>query len=68
LKGFRRVRVAAGATQRVCVTLRGKDVAYWNAARQRWDLERGSIELCVGTSSRPDDIALRATLHLHPDG
>jgi beta-glucosidase len=67
LKGFSRVRVAAGATQRVCITLRGKDLAYWNAARQRWDLERGSIELWLGTSSRPSDIALRKTLQIHPE-
>jgi beta-glucosidase len=67
LKGFRRVRVAAGATQRVSITLRGRDLAYWNAARQRWDLERGSIELWIATSSRPSDIALRRTLQVHPD-
>jgi beta-glucosidase len=67
LKGFRRVRVAAGATQRVSITLRGRDLAYWNAARQRWDLERGNIEVWIGTSSRPSDIALRKTLQVHPD-
>jgi len=67
LKGFRRVRVSAGATQRVSITLRGRDVAYWNEARQCWDLERGNIELCIGTSSRPGDIALRQVLQVHPD-
>ncbi|HTV24230.1 MAG TPA: glycoside hydrolase family 3 C-terminal domain-containing protein [Polyangiaceae bacterium] len=67
LKGFRRVHVAAGATQRVSIPLRGRDLAYWNAARQRWDLERGSIELWLGTSSRPRDIVLRKTLQVHPD-
>ena len=67
LKGFRRVRVAAGATQRVSIELRGRDLAYWNAARQRWDLERGNVELCIATSSRPSDIALRKTLQVHPD-
>lgn len=68
LKGFRRVRVAAGEVQRVSMTLRGKDLAYWNVARQRWDLERGEIELCIATSSRASDIALRKTLQLHPAG
>jgi len=67
LKGFRRVQVAAGATQRVSIPLRGRDVAYWNTALRRWDLERGSIELWLGTSSRASDIALRKTLQVQSE-
>jgi beta-glucosidase len=67
LKGFQRVSVAAGATQSVCITLRGRDVAYWSAARKRWALEAGSLEVGVGTSSRASDIALRKTLQVYPE-
>jgi beta-glucosidase len=64
LKGFRRVHVAAGCAERVVIALRGRDLAYWNAARQAWDLETGSIEILIGTSSRETDLRLRKTLHI----
>jgi beta-glucosidase len=67
LKGFRRVHVAAGRTERAVMTLRGRDLAYWNVARHAWDLERGSIELLVGTSSRERDLSLRKTLTIGRD-
>jgi beta-glucosidase len=67
LKAFRRVHVAAGRTERAVMTLRGRDLAYWNVARHAWDLERGSIELLVGTSSRERDLSLRKTLTIGRD-
>jgi beta-glucosidase len=62
LAGFQRVSLAPGEKRRVAIALRGCDVAYWNEADNAWDLERGSLELCVGTSSRLDDLALRCRI------
>ena len=59
LKAFQRVRLAAGEKRRIQQYLRGSDVAYWNAERKAWDLETGSLELCVGTSSRLVDLTQR---------
>jgi beta-glucosidase len=67
LKGFRRVHVPAGRTERAVIVLRGRDLAYWNVARHAWDLERGSIDILVGTSSRERDLCLRKTLTIGRD-
>lgn len=64
LKGFRRVTLAPGERKTVHITLRGADVAYWNAERRAWDLERGELELLVGTSSRSRDLTLRDVVQI----
>jgi beta-glucosidase len=40
----------------------GSDLAYWNVSRHAWDLETGSVELLVGSSSRESDLGLRTSL------
>jgi beta-glucosidase len=64
LKGFRRVHLAPGSAERVVIPLRGRDLAYWNVARGGWDLEAGSIDVLIGTSSREGDLRSKKTLRL----
>jgi len=64
LKGFARVHLEPGERRRVEITLRGSDVAYWNCEKQAWDLETGTLELCVGTSSRAQDLVLSRPLQI----
>lgn len=66
LKGFSRVTVKAGETRTVELPLRGADLAYWNVAQHAWTVERGRVELMVGTSSADADLALRKTIDVAP--
>ncbi|MFL9837351.1 glycoside hydrolase family 3 C-terminal domain-containing protein [Flavobacterium sp. ST-75] len=56
LKAFKRIPLKAGETKTVTLTLRAKDLEYWNTAKQRFELEPEDIELQAGGSS--DAIAL----------
>ncbi|MUV02863.1 beta-glucosidase [Flavobacterium rakeshii] len=56
LKAFKRVPLKAGETKTVTLTVRAKDLEYWNTAKQRFELEPEDIELQIGGSS--DAIAL----------
>ncbi|MGI4830506.1 MAG: glycoside hydrolase family 3 C-terminal domain-containing protein [Janthinobacterium lividum] len=64
LKGFRRVAVPAGQTVPVTLTLHASDLAYWNAAKNDWTLERDKVELRLGAAS--NDIRLRQTIAVQP--
>ena len=56
LRGFQRVRLSAGETRRITLTLRAGSLAFRDAAGRRV-VEDGSIRVMVGSSSR--DIRLR---------
>ncbi len=60
LKGFRRVAVPVGATERVELTLRAADLGYWDVERKAFVGEPGPIEIRVGSSSA--DIRLTKAL------
>jgi beta-glucosidase len=62
LKGFLRVTLEPGETRRVEIPLEGLDLAYWDSDAGDWALESGSLELLVGTSSREQDLPLRARI------
>jgi beta-glucosidase len=62
LRGFQRLAIAAGQTRTVVLPLAGADLAYWDAARQRWTVEPGTVELMVGSSSAAADLRLRKTV------
>ncbi len=62
LCGFRRVRLEPGETKTVSMDLRARDVAYWDADRGCFAVERGQIEVMVGGSSA--SIALRRTISI----
>lgn len=60
LKAFSREALKAGETKKVTLTLRAKDLEYWNEKKQRFELESETLELQIGGSS--DKIALRTSV------
>jgi len=64
LKGFQKVTLDPGQTQRVHFTLTRADLAYWSAAADNWATASGNYHIMVGTSSR--DIAARAAFRILP--
>ncbi|HEX9600033.1 MAG TPA: fibronectin type III-like domain-contianing protein, partial [Mariniflexile sp.] len=51
LKAFQRVSLKAGETKIVALTLKAKNLEYWNVSKQQFELEKGQIELQVGGAS-----------------
>jgi beta-glucosidase len=51
LKGFKRVRIGAGAEQEVKLELKLRDLAYWDAARHAWRVEKEQVRVLAGGSS-----------------
>lgn len=57
LKGFKRLYLDPGSSERVSVALGAGDLSYWDPREDRWRLERGRFEILVGSSA--GDIRLR---------
>jgi beta-glucosidase len=51
LKAFKRIFIKAGETKTVALTLRAKDLEYWNTKNQKFELEKDIIELQAGGAS-----------------
>lgn len=51
LKSFQRVALKAGETKTVALTLKAKNLEYWNTTKQQFELEKGQIEIQVGSAS-----------------
>jgi beta-glucosidase len=64
LRGYRRVRLAAGQTQTVTMAFPASSLAYWDANADRWVSEAEQIRLQVGASSA--DIRLDRTIRIVP--
>ena len=62
LRGFERVEIGAGATQRVSFALRRRDLSFWDVRAQEWALPKGRFTVSVGASSR--DLRLTGSLTL----
>jgi beta-glucosidase len=62
LVGFARVTIPAGQTRRVEIPVRGADLAYWDAGRHAWALERARVELMIGNSSSDAALTLNKTI------
>ena len=62
LVGFARVTIAAGQARRVDIPIRGADLAYWDAGRHAWVLERGRVEFMIGSSSSDAALTLRTPI------
>ena len=60
LKGFRRVTLMPGQTRTVALPLKTETLAYWDTARQRWEVEADQVSLMVGSSSA--DVKLEKTV------
>ena len=58
LKAFKRVTVAPGETEKVTLEFSLDDLRWWNEEAGGWDIERGTLDLMLGSAS--DDIRLTA--------
>jgi len=52
LKGFARVELKPGETQRVTIPLNGRSFAHWDMVTHSWQVVPGNYEIAVGRSSR----------------
>jgi beta-glucosidase len=59
LKGFARVSLQSGETKNVALEIHADDLAWYDTAASCWKVEDAYYEVLVGSSSRPDDLALR---------
>ena len=62
LLGFRRIRLKAGESTVVRLSVRAEELAFWDVTRDRWCLESGVWTLWAGRSSA--DMALTAQLQV----
>ena len=62
LAGFARVELLPGEEKTVFIPLGERSFAVWSRAKNRWVVEEGGYELCVGASCR--DLRLVRTVHV----
>ena len=62
LAAYRKVRIAAGQSERVQLTIPARAASYWDVDAHGWARAKGDVELFVGASS--GDLRLSATLVL----
>jgi beta-glucosidase len=60
LIGFARIALQPGEMKAVKLTLRGEQLSYWDAARRRFTVESGRVNVMVGSSSA--ELKLRKTV------
>jgi beta-glucosidase len=60
LKGFKRVRIEAGAERDVTLDLKARDLAHWDAVRHAWRVEKEPVRILAGGSS--DKLPVQATV------
>jgi beta-glucosidase len=60
LKGFKRVRIEPGTETEVTLDLKPRDLAYWDAVRHAWRVEKEQVRILAGGSS--DNLPVQATL------
>jgi beta-glucosidase len=66
LKGFKRVRIGAGAERDVTFDLKPRDMAYWDAAAHVWRVEKEQVRVLAGGSS--DKLPVQATVGIETSG
>jgi beta-glucosidase len=66
LKGFKRVRIEAGAERDVTLELKPRDLAYWDAASHLWRVEKEQVRVLAGGSS--DNLPVQATVEIDSSG
>src|SRR2546426_4178645 len=57
LKAFRRLALRPGETRTVTLELKGEQLGFWDASRNRFAVEGGEVQIMIGRSSA--DIRLR---------
>jgi beta-glucosidase len=65
LKGFQRVALKAGESKTVQLTLKAKDLAYWDAEKKQWVVEDEKVNLMLGGSSA--DVKVQQAIELKSD-
>jgi beta-glucosidase len=60
LKGFAKVRLAAGASEKVSIELGQRAFAFWSVRHRDWVVEAGDFVIAAGPNSR--DLPLRSTV------
>jgi len=66
LKGFKRVRIEAGAERDVTLELKPRDLAYWDATAHLWRVEQEQVRVLAGGSS--DNLPVQAVLDVDSSG
>jgi beta-glucosidase len=66
LKGFKRVRIEAGAERGVAFDLKPRDLAYWDAGAHVWRVEKEQVSVLAGGSS--DNLPVKATVDVESAG
>ena len=66
LEGFQRVHIEPGAEKSVTLSLKPRDLAYWDTAAHEWRVEKEPIRILVGGSS--DNLPVQATLDVETAG
>ncbi len=51
LKGFKRVRVEPGRVEETKFVVKARDLAFWDAARHAWHVEKDTVRFLAGGSS-----------------
>ena len=66
LKGFVKVFLKAGETQKVSIAFDDKTFRYFNTATNKWEVEKGTYDIYVGSSS--DNILLQSVINQEGTG
>jgi beta-glucosidase len=62
LKAFKRVHIEPGWVEETKFTLKARDLAYWDAARHAWRVEKERIRILAGGSS--DNLPLKSEVQI----
>jgi beta-glucosidase len=62
LKGFEKVRLAAGETKHVTLWLDARSFSYWDDGRHNWAIDPGKFVIRVGDSSENTPLSAEITL------
>ncbi|WP_372744117.1 glycoside hydrolase family 3 C-terminal domain-containing protein [Lutibacter sp.] len=52
LKGFQKILVKSGTSEKVTLQIPAKELAYFNVIKNNWIVEKGTYQLKIGNSSR----------------
>ncbi len=66
LKGFEKIHLMPGETKECCFQVSYADLAYYNAEKSAWMVEKGEYEIRISASSR--DIRLKEILQVEAPG
>lgn len=64
LKGFKRIHIPAGTSQKVTIPVKAEDLKYWDVTKKAFVLEPGKVELHAAASSAD----IRKSITLSVDG